>query len=564
MINDMTTLQTDLKFDTHIKKDYATSMKFFNNNNSNNINNNIKNPENLSMKALAAAAPLQFPSVEITNNIMDIMEESPMQMFYKDKGVFLTGGTGFFGKIIIEKLLRVTDVGQIFLLIRTKKGKDVQTRLDDIFNEPVFEKLKKITPNYREKITVISGDVSLPSLGISHEDRELLKEQVNIIIHGAATVRFDEKLKMAIGINVSGTKEILRLAKEVVHLKAVVHVSTAFAHCNRKHIQEKFYNCTLSGDKALQLSECLDEQTLNTLTPTIVKDFPNTYAFTKVLAEDIIQNYGQNLPVTIFRPGIVVTTYREPVSGWIDNMYGPCGIIVGVGSGVMRIFSGKVENKANMVPVDLCVNALLTSAWDIARNTYDSPPIYNFIPDPDNIASWREFMEYATEYGRKLPLRKSIWYPCFTIVSSKWQFALLAFLYHTLPALFMDMLMLVIGKKPRMMKMYRKIHKFCAVMEYFSSNEFIFENNNVRALWDKLDAKDKRLFAFDMRSVDWTELFRISLWGLRSYVVKDEPSTVAESVKRHERLKILHYTTLFVIYSLTFFILYQLFKFVFF
>lgn len=72
-------------------------------------------------------------------------------------------------------------------------------------------------------------------------------------------------------------------------------------------------------------------------------------------------------------------------------------------------------------------------------------------------------------------------------------------------------------------------------MEYFSSNEFIFENNNVRALWDKLDAKDKRLFAFDMRSVDWTELFRISLWGLRSYVVKDEPSTVAESVKRHER-----------------------------
>uniref|UniRef100_A0A1I8P794 Fatty acyl-CoA reductase n=1 Tax=Stomoxys calcitrans TaxID=35570 RepID=A0A1I8P794_STOCA len=491
-----------------------------------------------------------------------IIWETPMQMFYKDKGIFLTGGTGFFGKIIIEKLLRVTDVGQIFLLIRTKKGKDVQTRLDDIFNEPVFEKLKKFSPNYRDKITVISGDVSLPSLGISEEDRELLREQVNIIIHGAATVRFDEKLKVAIGINVNGTKEILRLAREIVHLKAVVHVSTAFAHCNRKHIQEKYYSCSLSGDKALQLGECLDEQTLNTLTPTIVKDFPNTYAFTKVLAEDIIQTYGGNLPVTIFRPGIVVTTYREPVSGWIDNMYGPCGIIVGVGSGVMRIFSGKVENKAHMVPVDLCVNALLTSAWDIARNTYDTPPIYNYVPDSENISSWREFMEYAIEYGRKLPLRKSIWYPCFTIVSVKWQFALLSFLYHTLPALFMDMLMLVIGKKPRMLKIYRKIHKFCSVMEYFSSNEFIFDNSNVRALWDKLDAKDKQLFAFDMRPIDWTELFRISLWGLRSYVVKDEPSTVPESVKRHERLKILHYTTLCVIYALAFFILYQLFKFV--
>lgn len=72
MINDMTTLQTDLKFDTHIKKDYATNMKFFNNNNNN--NNNSINSENLSMKQLAAAAPLQFPNVEITNNIMDIME----------------------------------------------------------------------------------------------------------------------------------------------------------------------------------------------------------------------------------------------------------------------------------------------------------------------------------------------------------------------------------------------------------------------------------------------------------------------------------------------------------
>lgn len=164
--------------------------------------------------------------------------------------------------------------------------------------------MKKLNPQYREKITLISGDVSQPGLGISNEDRELIKDNVNIVIHGAATVRFDEKLKMAIAINVSGTKEILKLAKEIVHLKAVVHVSTAFAHCNRSYIQERFYNSPLSGDNACKLGECLDEQTLNTLTPTIIKGFPNTYTFTKVLAEDIVQNYAGNLPVTIFRPGI--------------------------------------------------------------------------------------------------------------------------------------------------------------------------------------------------------------------------------------------------------------------
>lgn len=39
--------------------------------------------------------------------------------------------------VIIEKLLRVTEVGQIYLLIRTKKGKDAFARIEDLFNDPV-------------------------------------------------------------------------------------------------------------------------------------------------------------------------------------------------------------------------------------------------------------------------------------------------------------------------------------------------------------------------------------------------------------------------------------------
>lgn len=59
----------------------------------------------------------------------------------------------------------------------------------------------------------------MPALGICQEEREIIKDNVNIVIHGAATVRFDEKLKMAIAINVNGTKEIIKLAKEITHLK---------------------------------------------------------------------------------------------------------------------------------------------------------------------------------------------------------------------------------------------------------------------------------------------------------------------------------------------------------
>ncbi|KAH8381904.1 hypothetical protein KR009_000914 [Drosophila setifemur] len=512
--------------------------------------------------------------------INDTKDESPMQMFYKDKGVFLTGGTGFFGKIIIEKLLRVTEVGQIYLLIRTKKGKDAFARIEDLFNDPVFDKMKLANPKYRCQITIISGDCSLPGLGISPNERETILENVNIVLHSAATVRFDEKLKMAIAINVHGTKEIIKLAKEIVNLKALVHVSTAFAHCNMRHIQEKFYSGMMTGENAFKLSECLDEHTLNTLTPTIIKGYPNTYTFTKVLAENVVQQSAQNLPVTIFRPGIVITTYREPVTGWIDNMYGPCGVIVGIGSGVLRVFTGDMDNKAHIVPVDMCVNALLASAWDIARNKYETPPIYNYVPDQDNMVTWRRYMEDGFEYGCDIPMRKSIWYPRFTIVPHMWQYHILCFLYHTLPALVMDAIMVIIGKKPRMMKIYRKIHKLSNVLKYFSSNEFRFDNDNVRTLTEKLDDRDKRLFAFDMRDLDWTNLFRVSLYGLRLYVVKDDPSNIPESIKRYERwvyllifyliflnfellsfrLKVLHYTTLAVFYSLAAWALFALVK----
>lgn len=140
--------------------------------------------------------------------------------------------------------MRVTEVAQIYLLIRTKKGKDAHARIEDLFNDPVshapshtpsflfispalsplrslqvFAKMKQINPKYRCQITIISGDCSLPGLGISPDERETIKENVNIVLHSAATVRFDEKLKMAIAINVHGIQEIIKLAKEIVNLK---------------------------------------------------------------------------------------------------------------------------------------------------------------------------------------------------------------------------------------------------------------------------------------------------------------------------------------------------------
>lgn len=62
---------------------------------------------------------------------------SEIQGFYEGCGVFVTGATGFMGKVLIEKLLRTTEVATIYVLIRTKKGKNIDTRLEEIVGDTV-------------------------------------------------------------------------------------------------------------------------------------------------------------------------------------------------------------------------------------------------------------------------------------------------------------------------------------------------------------------------------------------------------------------------------------------
>lgn len=66
-------------------------------------------------------------------------EYTSVKDFYRDRSIFITGGTGFMGKVLVEKLLRsCPDIKNIYLLIRPKKGQDVQQRLQELLNAPVI------------------------------------------------------------------------------------------------------------------------------------------------------------------------------------------------------------------------------------------------------------------------------------------------------------------------------------------------------------------------------------------------------------------------------------------
>lgn len=133
------------------------------------------------------------------------------------------------GKMLIDKLLRTCPgIENMYMLVRPKKGKDIHTRLDEIFDDQVFSKLREEVPKFRHKIVAIAGDCAIAGLGLSISDRHTLNENVHVVFHAAATVRFDEKLKLAVNINVHGTHELLDLCTHMKQLKVRKAVRYAF------------------------------------------------------------------------------------------------------------------------------------------------------------------------------------------------------------------------------------------------------------------------------------------------------------------------------------------------
>lgn len=125
----------------------------------------------------------------------DISTGNEFLDYFGGRNVFITGGTGFVGKVLIEKLLyEFRNIGNIYVMLRPKAGKPIRKRLDEMIEGAVFERVKKECPQQFDKLHPIAGDVGFPGLGINPMDMHTLIDNVSIIFHSAATIRFDDPL----------------------------------------------------------------------------------------------------------------------------------------------------------------------------------------------------------------------------------------------------------------------------------------------------------------------------------------------------------------------------------
>lgn len=131
-----------------------------------------------------------------------------------------------------------------------------------------------------------------------------------------------------------------------------MHISTAYANCDRSHISEEVYNSPVKPEKIIEAVDWLEEELLALLTPNVLKSRPNTYTYTKAIAESlVIQECKSDLPCTIIRPSIVGATWKEPFAGWVDNFNGPTALFPATGTGILRSMMGNPDAVADIVRV---------------------------------------------------------------------------------------------------------------------------------------------------------------------------------------------------------------------
>jgi len=481
--------------------------------------------------------------------------------FYSGQSILMTGASGFLGKVILEKLLRdCRGITNIYVLLRSKQGVDPRRRVEELTNSVVFSRLRRENESLFQKIIPVSGDVTMPGLGISPSDERKLEQQVSIVFHVAATIRFDEPLRRAVDINVTGTKRVLELCKKLHRFKSLVHVSTAYCNRTKIDIKESVYEDVVDPQKIIDIASWADDELLNSMSGHLFDGRPSSYHYTKALAENLLWRDPAGLPTAIVRPSIITAAWKEPLPGWIDNYNGPTGYFVVSGKGILRSMVVQKEKICDMIPVDVVANTCILSAVFVAmkanftlpnglsngisNGTQSSPTpqslrkvvVFNCTSGSLNPISWGRVKEVADPLLIKHPSMELFRYPGSRFHANKTIHNINILIEHTAVAFIVDLVFKVTGHKPILTQVYSKVHRTIAALEYFTTNEWTFVNSNFVGLSSFLPPTETEKFPCDVRRIHWPTYMETYILGVRKFLLKEDPSTLPKARVKLERL----------------------------
>ncbi|XP_054167680.1 putative fatty acyl-CoA reductase CG5065 [Oppia nitens] len=433
-----------------------------------------------------------------------MQQKSLISEYFNGKSVFITGVTGFIGKVLLEKLLRsCPGIDKIYVLIREKKGLLVSERLDKVLEAKLFSFCLDVD-TIRKKVVAIDGDLSVEGMGLKESDRQLLVQKVAIVFHVAGDVKFNETIRDAVTNNLIGTKYITQLCRQCLALEALVHVSTAYAFCQHSDLEERIYPMTVSPEEVINAVETMNDKELTRYTEPLLEGRPNCYTFAKALAEHIVhRDRPDRLPVAIVRPSIVLPTYQDPTPGWIDCFNGATGIGVVGSLGIMRIADYDGQKHTSFIPADMIANALVAAAWHLVATRPTDVQIYHLASEPHNTPAVGKIIAAFVLAQQDSPsikvVRPHAGIPQYR--PSRLRVWLTVMVSHLMFAYLVDAIIWLLGHKPILVSVTNRMHNGFEMLSYFWMKEWTFRSQNTRSLLDWLaqrSPKDFNDYPFDV------------------------------------------------------------------
>jgi alcohol-forming fatty acyl-CoA reductase len=340
---------------------------------------------------------------------------------------------------------------------------------------------------------------------------------------------FETFLRVAVNMNIIGVKKIIDLCKHLNNLVSFIHISTAFSNCDRLHISEEVYNSPVKPEKLIEACDWIEDDLLNYLTPKIIQLKPNTYTYTKAIAETlIIQECKNKIPCAIVRPSIVGASWREPFPGWIDNFTGPTALFPATGTGILRSMLGNHEAIADIIPVDIPVNLMVAAAWytNTSKNDNSKILVYNCTSGQINKLTWGMLERYGRDSFLNNPFEKLFFVPNPHFTSNILVKYSRTFFEQLVPAYVLDFFLRLVKKKPLFVRLQQKCKKAVEILEYFTTKQWEFTNDNLFMLMKELNETDTQIFNFDISDINWKTYIEEYCLGTKKFLMKEDMSNI--------------------------------------
>lgn len=226
--------------------------------------------------------------------------------------------------------------------------------------------------------------------------------------------------------------------------------------------------------------------------------FPNTYTFTKNLAESLVNDYRHRLPLIVYRPSIgnycfwkkkptlrlslkctVLFAVDDPSPGFSPSLMGAMGLFALVGAGILKtVYLGR-DIRLDITPQDMGIKSMLcyTQKGADLYQQQDGPkelPVYmssSCTHVPHTFTRVAEQMDELDLWG-DAAFEKNLMIPGCHYTDRRWVYLFLVFTKQILPALMVDGLLKIFGQKPILMGVVRKAYQTLEVMQPFMFNNY--------------------------------------------------------------------------------------------